>query len=91
VVLVDQAVEDRSSLNGAEIGQVSDWPRDSSFNDGRSLTAGLVREMLVMVLGVFGEDLGQMPIVEDQHLVEYLAAERSDDPHADRIRPRTLR
>jgi hypothetical protein len=43
------------------------------------------------VLGVFGEDLGQMLVVEDQHLVEYLAAERSDNPLADRVRPWGLR
>jgi len=58
VVLVDQAVEDRSSLDGVEVSQVGDRPRDRGFDDGRSLTAGLVRAMLVVVPGVFGEDLG---------------------------------
>ena len=70
MVRVDQAVEDRSSLDGAEVIQVGDRPRDRGFDDGRSLTSGLMRAMLVVVVGVFGEDLGQVPVVEDQHLVE---------------------
>src|SRR3954466_5776126 len=32
-----------------------------------------------------------MLLVEDQHLVEHLSAKRSDNPLADRVRPRGLR
>jgi hypothetical protein len=46
--------------------------------------------LIVIVLGIFGEDLGQMSIVEDQHPVEHLTAERSDNPLADRVRAWSL-
>jgi hypothetical protein len=43
---------------------------------------------MVMVVGVFGEDLGQIPRVEDQHPIQHLTAQRSHHPLADRIRSR---
>jgi hypothetical protein len=87
VVLVDQAVEDRLPPDGAEVSQVGDRPRDRGFDGGRSLTAGLMRTMIVIVRGVFGDGFGQVPLVEDQHPIEHLTAKRSDDALADRIRP----
>jgi hypothetical protein len=54
---------------------------------GGQLTAGLVWTVIVIVLGVFGKDLGQVSLVEDQYPVAHLTAERSDHPLADRIRP----
>src|SRR5258708_29312937 len=58
-----------------------------SLNRGRSLISRLVRTMIIIVVGVLGEDLGQMLLVEDQHVLEHLPAERSDNPLADRVRP----
>jgi hypothetical protein len=49
-VVVDQAVEDRLSLDGAEVSRVG----DRGFDDWRSLTMARVWAMLVIVLGVFG-------------------------------------
>src|ERR1019366_1553554 len=43
--------------------------------------------MIVVVLGVGDEDLGQMPLVGDQHVVEHFAAERSDNPFGIAIGP----
>lgn len=60
MVLVDQAVEDRLPPDGADVGQIGDRPRDRGRGLGRSLTAGLMRTMNVIVRGVFGEDLGQL-------------------------------
>jgi hypothetical protein len=60
-ILIDQAVEDRLPPDGANVSQVSDRPRDRGFDGGRSLTAGLMRTVIVILPGVFGEDLGQMP------------------------------
>ena len=54
---------------------------------GRSLASGLMRPMIVIVLDVFCEDLGQMLLAEDQHLVGHLTAERSGNRLADRVRP----
>jgi hypothetical protein len=42
--------------------------------------------MIVIVLDVFGEDLGQMPLAKDERPIEHLPAERSDNPLTDRIR-----
>jgi hypothetical protein len=36
--------------------------------------------MTVVVLDVFGENLGQISLVEDQHPVEHLTAERAEVP-----------
>jgi hypothetical protein len=51
------------------------------------VTVVWTRTMIGLVLGVFGEDLAQMPLVEGQHPVEHLAAERT---LSDRIRPWSL-
>jgi hypothetical protein len=34
------------------------------------LLRGLVRTMLVIVLGVLGQDLAEVPLAEDQHMVQ---------------------
>lgn len=65
--------------------------RGCGFDRRRSLTSGLVRAVLVIVVGVLGENLGQMLLVENQHLIEHLTAERADHALADRVRLRSLR
>ena len=59
-----------------------------SLNRERSLISLLVQTMIIIVVGVLGEDLGQMLLVEDQHVLEHLPAERSDNPLADCVGPR---
>jgi hypothetical protein len=41
---------------------------------------GIDVDMTVVVLDVFGENLGQISLVEDQHPVEHLTAERAEVP-----------
>ena len=79
------------SPNGTEVGEVDDRPNGRGFDRRRSLTSGLVRAVLVIVLGVLGENLRQMLLVENQHLIEDLTAERADHALADRIRAGTAR
>jgi hypothetical protein len=43
------------------------------------LLQGLVRTMPVIVPGVLGQDLAEMPLTEDQHVVQALAAECSHE------------
>ena len=40
----------------------------------------LVRTVPVIVPGVLGQDLAEMPLSEDQHLVQAPAAKRSNEP-----------
>ena len=75
------------SPDGTDVSQVGDRPDGRGLDGGRSLTAGLMWTVIVIVLGIFGEDLGQMPLAEDKRTVEHLPTEGSDDPLADRIRP----
>jgi hypothetical protein len=63
-------IENRSPLDGAKVSQVGDRLRDRGSDGGRSLLTGLMRTVIVIVLGAFGEDLGQMVLVEDQCLVQ---------------------
>src|SRR5258705_8256008 len=74
-----------------EVGEIGDRPGAGRFDHRWSLVPGLVREVLIIVLGVLGEDLGEMFLVEDQYLAEQLPAQRSDHALADRVRPRGLR
>jgi hypothetical protein len=57
----------------------------------RSLISGLMRAVIIVVPGVLSEDLEQMSLIEDQHLIEDVPAERSDQALTDRVRPRGLR
>jgi hypothetical protein len=57
MALVDQAAQDRFSPDGAEVSQVGDRLHGSGLDCGRSLTAGLMRTMIVTVHVVFAEGL----------------------------------
>jgi hypothetical protein len=60
VVRVDQAVEDRLPPDGAEVSKIGNRPRGRGFDIRRSLASGLMRTVIVIMLNVFGEDLGQI-------------------------------
>jgi hypothetical protein len=49
-----------------------------------------VTSVLVVVIGVLGQDVMQMPFAEDQEPVGALAAERADPSLGDRVRLRRL-
>jgi hypothetical protein len=68
-VLVDQAVEDRSSadLQGLDIGP--DAAGNVSFVVGGALGDALVRPGRVVVRLVFGQDRLQMSLADDQHAI----------------------
>jgi hypothetical protein len=81
-VLVDQAANDMPALDpGGDIDGLAGLPLRGF------LLQGLVRTMLVIVLGVPGQDLAEMPFAENQHAVQALAPQRAREPLRVGIRP----
>lgn len=75
MVFADQAAEDLPSLDpGGHIGRLAGLPLR------RLLLQPLVRPVAVIVPGVLGQDAAQMPLAEDQHVVQALAAQRAHQP-----------
>lgn len=74
-VFGDRAVEDFGAL---------DMGGDASGLAGLLLRGllvqGLVRPVAVVVPGVVGQDLAEMPFAEDQHVVQALAAQCAHEP-----------
>jgi hypothetical protein len=46
----------------------------------RFLLQALVRTVAVVVPGVLSQDLAEMPLAEDQYVVQALTAERANEP-----------
>src|SRR5215472_13908772 len=89
VVLVCEAAEDLLSADTA-LGEVDPrWPAVSLSR--WQLAQGAVRPGCVVVDQVFGQYLAQMVLIDDQQLVEELAAQGTDDPFADGVRSGRLR
>jgi hypothetical protein len=38
-----------------------------------------------------GQDAAEMPLAEDEHMIQALAPDRADEPLRERVLPRTLR
>jgi hypothetical protein len=74
-VFADQAAEDLFVLDSG-----SDVENVAGLAKGRFLLQALVRPVAVIVLGVLGQDLAEMPLAEDQHVIEALAAQRAHEP-----------
>src|SRR5579864_9290406 len=51
------------------------------------LLPGLVWTVAVIALGILGQDLAEVPLAEDQHVVQALAAHRSHEPLRECVRP----
>jgi len=51
-----------------------------------SLLQGLVQTMAVVVPGVPGQDLAEVPLAEDQHVVQALAAQGPHEPLRECVR-----
>jgi hypothetical protein len=47
---------------------------------GGSCCRPLMRTVPVIVASVLGQDLAEMPLAEDQHVIEALAAQRAHEP-----------
>jgi hypothetical protein len=80
-------VEDRSSadLQGVEIGP--DAAGNVRFVVGDALGEALVRPGRVVVRPVFSQDCLQMSLANDQHAIQELATQGSDQALADRVAP----
>ena len=73
-VFADQAAEDLPALDpGRGIDGTTGRPR-------RFLPQALMRPVLVVVASELGQDLAEMPLAEDQDVVQALAAERAHEP-----------
>src|SRR6266516_2810478 len=73
-VFADQAAEDLPALDpGADIGGVA------GLAQRRFLLQALVRPVAVVVPGVLGKDLAEMPFAEGQHVIQALAAKRAHE------------
>ena len=73
------------------LGEV-DWFRRMGADLSRGeLAEGTVRPGIVVVQQVFGQHPAQMVLVDDQHPVQELPAQGTDDPLTDRIRSGRLR
>lgn len=74
-MLADQAANDLPALDpGGDIDGLAGLPLR-----GFPLQAP-VRLVAVVVLGVLGQDAAEMPLAEDQHAVQALAAQRAHEP-----------
>jgi hypothetical protein len=83
VVFADQAAEDPSAFDpGGDLEGVA------GLALRRLLLQALVRTMAVVVPGVLGQDVAEMLLAEDQHMVKALAAKRPDESLRERVRPR---
>ena len=74
-VFADQAAEDLPALDpGGDIDGVAGLAQRGF------LLQALVRTVAVIVPGVLGQDLAEVPLAEDQHVVQALAAQRAHEP-----------
>ena len=75
MVLVDQATKGLPALDpGGDIDCFA-RPAQRGF-----LLQALMWTVPVIVAGVLGQDLAEMPLAEDQHLVQAPAAKRAHEP-----------
>ena len=74
-VFADQAAENLPALDpGSNIDGAA------GLAQRRFLVQALVRSMSVIVAGELGQDVTEMPLAEDQHVVQALAPQRSHEP-----------
>src|ERR1039457_6379681 len=89
-VLVDQAVQDRFSADLAGVEVPCRDARRMVLSVGDVLADSLVRAGGVVVLLVLGQDCAQVGLAEDQHPVQELMAQGSDENLSGRVRARSL-
>ncbi len=83
MVFADQATEDLPALDPD--GDVDDT---AGLAQRGFLLQRLVRTMAVVVPRVLGQHLPQVPLAEDQHMVQALAAKRTHEPLRESVGPR---
>jgi hypothetical protein len=82
VVLADQATQDLPALDpGSDIDGAAGLPR-------RFLPKALMRTVAVIAADELGQHFAEMPLAEDQDVIQALAAERSREPPGKCIRMR---
>jgi hypothetical protein len=75
VVFADQAAEYLPVLDsGSDVEDVAGATKE------RFLLQALVRPVALIVPGVLGQDLAEIPLAEDQHVIQALTAQRSHEP-----------
>ena len=81
-VLGDEAVQNLPTLDpGGDVDGLAGLPLRGL------LLKGLVRPVAVIVPGVFGQDLAEMPLTEDQHVIQALSAQRAHGPLRECVAP----
>ena len=74
-IFADQAAQDLPVLDpGGDIEGVA------GLAQRRFLLQALVRPVAVVVPGVLGQDVAEMPLTEDQHVIQALTAQRPCEP-----------
>jgi len=89
-VLVDEAVEGRSSADVLDVEIGPDEAGIVRFVVGDALGDALVRPGRIVVRLVFSEDGAQVLLADDQHAVQELATQGSDQAFTDRVHARSL-
>src|SRR5262249_29471153 len=86
-VLVVQPAEHRNSDHAVRCA-VPPGPGDRVGRDRRALCETLVRPGTVEVADVLGQDPPEVPLAEDQEVVDALPADAAEEALADRVGPR---
>src|SRR5690348_4944129 len=89
-VFVDQAAQDGFSEDPSAVKVSNGTVPAVVFTIGDALGDALVRPGRVVVHLVFSQDGAQMAFPEDQHAVQELTAQGTDEALADRVHPRSL-
>ena len=89
-VFVDQAIQYGFSADCLNIGAGCRAAGNSALRAGNPLGDALMRPRRVVVDPVFDQDGAQMRLAEDQHAVEELAAQGTEEAFADRVHPGSL-
>jgi hypothetical protein len=90
-IFADQARDEAFSADTAQDDGFGWLPDRLRFDVRRALLPGLVRPVAVVVDQVLAEQHGKVAFAQDQHPVQELAAQGSDDPLADGVPPRRPR
>jgi hypothetical protein len=89
-IFVDQAAKDRFSEDPFAVEVANGAMPAAVFAVGDALGDALVRPGRVVVHPVFSQDGTQMAFPEDQHAVQELPAQGTDEALADRVHPGSL-
>src|SRR6266516_7593840 len=89
-VLVDQAAQDRFSVDLASVESLCRGAGRMVFSVGDALVDALMRAGRVVVLLVIGQDGAQVGLAQDEHAIKEFTAQGSDEALTGRVHPRSL-